>query len=282
MCSECHRGITKVPHEKDVKIDCTAACHVLEPTTGRPFSHKITDDIIKESIHGSENKHVREKVVEDFPECTSCHANEKQELVLTSRIGMEKLVMAEGKARCEDCHLNRYDYVDRKMIHVLRRTENPKSQQEIVDMCSECHNDPELNKRHGLVNAIWSYRENYHGKTMVLGLPEAPSCIDCHVVEGQSPHKILSVADNASATNKENRGVMCARADCHPTASLGMGNSYIHWEIDKSRYPVQYWLLFAFTILTVASFLGLMVIMVMEMFRMIFPKFTIIKQRRDK
>lgn len=279
MCSECHKGITKIPHEKNVKIDCTAACHITEPTTGRPFSHKITDDVIRSSIHGADNTHVRKKVVEDFPECTSCHANEKQVLRLESRRGMEELVMAEGKARCEECHLNRYDYVDRKMIHVLRRTEKPKTQQEIVNMCSGCHNDKEFNARHDLVNGVYSYRENYHGKTMVLGLPEAPSCIDCHIMEGDSPHNILSVSDNKSATNPENRGMMCKRADCHPTAAVGMGKSYIHWEIDSSKYPVQYWLMFGFTILTIASFLGLMVIMIMEMFRMMFPKFSFFKRR---
>lgn len=284
MCSECHRGITKIPHEKNTVIDCTVACHILEPTTGRPFTHKTTDDILKTTIHNVENSHVRQKVAADFPQCVDCHKNEKMSVNIDSRKGMDALLMAQGKARCEECHQNRYDYVDRKMIHVLRRTEKPKSQQEIVDMCSKCHNDSELNKRHGLVNAVYSYRENYHGKTMVLGLEEAPSCIDCHVLEGQSPHNMLSVSDNKSATHPENRGTMCQRADCHPTASKGMGRSYIHWEIDKSRYPGQYWVLFGFTILTVASFLGLMLIMIMEMFRMIFPKVTIftIFKRRSK
>jgi hypothetical protein len=272
LCTDCHREVTKIPHNtKDKRVDCTAACHnIIEPATGRPFSHQSSADALAKSIHSVDNAHVRNRVAADFPTCTSCHRNDPNSVSVVPRTwpGMSDVVLNLGRARCEECHQNRYDFVDRTLVHAIRRTERPRTPQQIVDMCSPCHNNAELNARHGLVNAIWSYRENYHGKTMILGLEAAPSCMDCHLLEGNSSHGILSVKDPNSATHPNNRGTMCSRADCHPGTNM---RSYIHWEIDFKRYPVQYVLLVAFTILTVASFLGLMVIMVMEMFRMIFP-----------
>jgi len=279
-CSECHRGITKIPHEKNTVVDCSAECHVIEPTTGRPFTHKGTADILNSSIHGVNNTFVRNAVKDDFPECVSCHVNEKLSLQLESRKGLEMLVVQQGRARCQECHLNRYDYIDKGIIHVLRRTETIKKQLEVKMMCSKCHNDSQLNERHKMINAIYSYRENYHGKTMLLGLDSAPSCLDCHIKVGDSPHKILSVNDSSSSTFSDFRGKMCSRADCHPTASLGMGRTSIHYVLDMYKFPVQFWLMAFFTFLTVLSFVPLMVILVMELLRMIFPKFVLFKRRQ--
>ncbi len=279
-CSECHRGITKIPHEKNTVIDCSAECHILEPTTGRPFTHKGTADVLRASIHGVDNSFVRKAVKEDFPECVSCHVNEKLSLRLESRKGLEALVMRQGQGRCQECHLNRYDYIDKGIVHVLRRTEDIKNQREVESMCFKCHNDPQINKRHEMINAVYSYRENYHGKTMLLGLESAPSCLDCHIKEGDSPHRMLSVKDPGSSTFPDYRGKMCSRADCHPTASLGMGRADIHYVLDMHKFRVQFWLMAFFTLLTIGSFVSLMIILIMELFRMIFPRFILFKRRQ--
>ena len=279
-CSECHRGITKIPHEKNTVIDCSAECHIIEPTTGRPFTHKGTEDVLNSSIHNLNNEFVRNVIKEDFPECVSCHVNEKLSLRLESKKGMEALVMQQAKGRCQECHLNRYDYIDKGVVHILRRTEAVKSQSELEGMCSKCHNDAQLNERHKMINAVYSYRENYHGKTMLLGLETAPSCLSCHIKQGDSPHKILSVKDSGSSTFPDFRGKMCSRTDCHPTASLGMGRSSIHYVLDMHKFPVQFWLMAFFTFLTVLSFVPLMVILIMELLRIIFPKFVLFKRRQ--
>jgi hypothetical protein len=278
-CSECHKGITKLPHEKGTVVDCTVACHLIEPTSGRQFTHMGAENVIQASIHGGGNSFVRDPDKEahkdDFPACLSCHMNEKFSFQLEFGEGFEDFIIAQSKGRCEECHLDRYNYINKNIVHVLRRSDKSRNQQKIEDMCIKCHNDAELNERHSLINAIFSYRQNYHGKTMILGLKTAPACIDCHVNAGDSPHRILSKRDPGSATHPDNRGKMCARIDCHPGASLGMGRSDIHWVLDMSKFPVHFWLMVFFTILTVGSFVSLMVILCMEMFRMIFPKFVI-------
>ena len=278
-CSECHRGITKIPHEKGTVVDCASECHVLEPTTGRPFSHKGAQDAVNASMHGVSNKYIRSVVKEDAPECASCHIYEETSIRFTANAAIDPLVVEQGKGRCQECHLDRYGKIDKDIMHILRRTEKVNKGPGIVSMCTQCHNDEEFNKRHNVINAIYSYRENYHGKTMLLGLKTAPTCLDCHIKQGESPHKILSVKDPDSSTFPDFRGKMCSRSDCHPTASLGMGKASIHYIIDMHKFPVQFWLLFFFTLLTIGSFVSLMAIMIMELFRMIFPNFTIFKRR---
>ncbi len=284
QCSECHTGISKVPHERNLEVNCTNQCHMDEPAVGRKYSHKNIEETIKDSAHSPLYKYVRAKGdASDFPTCVSCHKNEENKVVITSRRNLEHVVMEEARGKCFDCHTDLNSFVSKNLVHVLRMTEGTYSQKEIMDMCVSCHNDKALNERHKMVNAIYSYLENYHGKTMVLGLPDAPSCIDCHVKLGESAHSIKSSADPDSATNAANRGLTCVRADCHPNASTGLGKSYIHVvPTDRERFPIQFFLLAFFTVLTVVSFVSLMLVLILELIRMIFPNFTIFRKPEEK
>lgn len=281
-CSECHKGITKIPHEKNLTISCTNECHITEPSLGRKYSHNLIAEELKGSIHNIDNRYVKDKSnPKDFPECVSCHKNTENKLVIASRRNAEYVVIQEAEGKCFDCHTTLNDFAKKNLVHVLRRSEGSYTQQDILAMCVSCHNDKALNERHKMVNAVYSYLENYHGKTMELGLENAPSCIDCHIKLGESPHAIKSSSDPDSSTYLSNRGKTCVRADCHPNASLGMGKSDIHIvATDMSKFPIQFWLLAFFTFLTVGSFVPLMLILILELVRMIFPKFTIMKNKR--
>ncbi len=45
-CLDCHIDISKIPHEPAKKVDCTTECHLNEPSSKKPFSHKPVGAIV--------------------------------------------------------------------------------------------------------------------------------------------------------------------------------------------------------------------------------------------
>ncbi|MCB4204427.1 cytochrome C [Deferribacterales bacterium Es71-Z0220] len=280
-CKECHSQITKIPHEENTKVNCLNECHIVEPTSEKRFSHKSVAEVIKSSIHSPENKYANFSKADDFPECIDCHNNP-----LFKPIQLFKNITEEGQspkalARCNLCHKEE-KFIKYFYNHVSHRLHTSKDSSEIVRMCERCHSKPEMVKRHKLKNAVSTYKDTFHGKAITFGLEGAPDCVDCHVRENESAHAIKSYEDPESSINKDNRKKVCSRKTCHPNAADGIEDIRMHVVIDKNLYKPEYYTALGFTGLTLGAFFPLIVVLILELIREIFPNFSLRKFKRRK
>ncbi|AEI15639.1 multiheme C-type cytochrome [Flexistipes sinusarabici DSM 4947] len=280
-CTECHSEIEKIPHKTGTKVDCMNECHLTEPTSEKRFSHKGVEKALKNSIHNPDNKYVNNNDdPEDFPKCIDCHTNP-----LFKPLNIYKNVTSEGLnpkalARCALCHEDE-NFVKYFYNHVSHRLHRSRNSQEILNMCQNCHKKEELAEKHELKNAVETYLDTFHGKAVKFDYHGAPDCIDCHVKMNKSAHSIKSYENPESAVHESNRWKTCARPSCHPDAGPGMGEVRMHVVIDKKLYPYEYYTALGFTILTLGAFIPLIIVLVLELIRDLFPNLSLKKRRRN-
>jgi len=279
-CTGCHTDIKKIPHEDAKRVDCSVECHIEKPETGEKFSHKNILDTLMKSIHNPKNQDVNKPIEEDFPTCTDCHNNP-----LYISISAEDLQKLHGSRdvdetlkKCDVCHEKRsfYGYF---FNHVVYRMRHLFPSEKIVKTCINCHGKQEMVKKHGLKNAASTYLDTFHGKSVKFNLNNAPTCVDCHVKDNASAHLILSHKNPESAVYEKNRYKTCKNGRCHPSATENMGDIRMHVVIDKKMYPAEYYTALGFTALTLGAFVPLMLFLILELIREMFPNFKI---RKDK
>ena len=193
QCTGCHAGLDRIPHLEEMKVDCSANCHIIDPSTNKQFSHV---DMVRKydiSIHGLKREGIIQKFPDDLPSCKDCHDNH----IYTS---------------------------DSKVRH--RRT-----QAEIVELCTRCHKEREKMARHGL-DPIDSFRDSFHWELAKYGVKDAPDCLNCHVPGGYSSHEIRPGSDPLSPINPVNRLQTCSNKGgvqtCHPDATVEFASGRVH------------------------------------------------------
>ncbi len=283
-CSGCHTDIKEIPHKEAKRVDCTIECHIKESGSEKPFSHgRILEDL-EASIHNPDNEYVRAKIKEDFPTCTSCHNNPEFRF---AAVDTERIKGARHQEKvfqkCGVCHSDATDYrtTDYKYFfnHVTHRIKGLKPSEEVVRTCSKCHTRDDMAGTHKLKNATSTYLDSFHGKAVEFGFENAPSCIDCHVKKGDSSHKILSYRNPESATFEDTRYLTCKDADCHADPGKEFGMIKMHTVIDRNVHPMEFYVALGFTLLTIGVFYSLLGLMVLELFRQIFPKVSFRRNR---
>lgn len=278
-CTECHSGITKIPHEENTKVNCLNECHINEPTEEKRFSHKNVADVILNSVHSKTYNYLNNKESDFFPSCTDCHNNP-----LFKPIQIFKQVTDEGQspkalARCNLCHKSA-QFIKYFYNHVSHRLHSSKDSKDIIRMCERCHQKVDLLEKHKLKNAIATYKDTFHGKAIEFGFNGVPDCIDCHVKENESAHSIKSHRDPMSAVSQVNRAKTCAQKVCHPDASKSIGEVRMHVVLNKDLYPHEYYTALGFTALTLGAYFPLVIMLILELIREIFPNLSI--RRRKK
>lgn len=163
----------------------------------------------------------------DYARCAECHPNEYA--------AYERGVHADARARseagafpaptCGHCH-------DAHYASLGTRTQ---VMQFVSQTCGECH--PE---------ALETYRDDYHGKAVILGRENAATCADCH-----GAHNVLALA------TPEEEVQACRR--CHPGATLGLTGYYVHAretlqaapdDPRRQDFALLFWVQLFFVILT--------------------------------
>jgi len=278
-CSECHSGITKIPHEENTKVNCLNECHINEPTQDKKFSHKSVAEVIMNSVHSKTYKYLNNPNSDYFPSCTDCHNNP-----LFKPIQIFKHITDEGQspkalARCSLCHKNT-NFIKYFYNHVTHRLKQSKDSPEIIRMCENCHSRKDMYIKHKLKNAISTYKDTFHGKAIEFNYNGTPDCIDCHVKENESAHAIKSHKDKDSSVNPNNRWKTCARKSCHPKAEPGIANVRMHVVIDKDKYPYEYYTALGFTALTLGAYTPLAILLILELIRDIFPNLSLRRRKR--
>ena len=279
-CIDCHSDIDEIPHKPAEKVDCTKECHLEEPSSSEKFSHKPVSEILARSVHSKydENGNLKEmagKYPEDYPHCKDCHDNPLYR-PLSFFKGEAAGISRRGLSRCKTCH-TKGEFAETFYAHVTSRLQKMRSPKEIVGICAKCHGDPAFQERHDLDAVVTSYQETFHGKAVHFGSEEAPDCIDCHVVSGESVHFIEGRESPTSAIAEGNVATTCRTAECHADAGENIAGFQVHVTYDKEKYPLQHYMLKFFTALMAGVLYFFVVIIFLELLRRLFPNFSFVK-----
>jgi len=281
-CSGCHTDIKEIPHKEAKPVDCATECHIKESGSEKPFSHKKILKDLQTSIHNPENEFVRAKIVEDFPTCTDCHSNPTYRFLEDD---VDELEGARHKEKvyekCSVCHSDsaKFKYF---FDHVTHRIKDLAPHEDVVATCSKCHSKQEMVEKHKLKNAAATYLDTFHGKAVEFGFDNAPTCIDCHVKDGQSSHKIMSYKNPESATFEDTRYLTCKDSTCHVDPGKEFGMIRMHTVIDKDIYPIEFYVALGFTILTIGAFYPLLGLMILELIRELFPRLRFGRRKKER
>ncbi len=237
-CTECHDKIEAYPHDsKNVQANCANKCHVVDPSTGKPFSHKGIVDTWRDSVHGKNY----DKAPDIYPSCSYCHTN----ALLLDVSKFESL--EAGLGRCSVCHKDK-DWATDRLSHVSSRMDIPDRRNgfssgfiktrrdgwEVVELCAGCHENKEkmdkaieiegiknIYKKDKIIHAVESYKVTMHSKMLYLERSDtrAADCLDCHTNKGGNFHDIFREDDSRSSINVNNIERTCGRSsECHPLA----------------------------------------------------------------
>jgi len=265
QCTDCHKNITKVPHEKvGIQVGCVE-CHqtMLDDAkdagkTSSPEFAKLQTvmDQIHEYLHSIHaqpsnadqsrtnatcyNCHDAHYIYPpgsanfnwwrlNLPyTCGKCHAYELGEYKKSVH-GVEVLQQGNpGAPVCSDCHTGMN----------IQNPFLPATQLTITRNCGRCHKEEYA-----------SYLDTYHGQVNRLGFTFTAQCFNCH-----GTHDIKRVSDPASPVFPTNRLKTCQQ--CHAKATTGFITFEPHAnDHNFARYP-RVWLASKFMLLLLAGVFG--------------------------
>jgi len=228
-CKSCHAGLDQIPHTNVKKVDCSSSCHIKEPSTGKEFSHSNMVDKFQASVHGAGTGGNTKHHPEDLPNCKYCHDNPMYRAP-DGVWGQSNALINETLARCMGCHTTSH-WAERFYSHFTHRMRKRRSQEEIIALCTSCHEDQEKMARHGL-ESIGTYKDTFHWIQVQYGVKDAPDCISCHIPVGYSAHDIRPRTDRISPINMDNRVKTCSNQggvqSCHPGATTQFATGRVH------------------------------------------------------
>jgi cytochrome b subunit of formate dehydrogenase len=204
-CVGCHEDIEEVPHDENLKhVEC-GNCH---------------DDVAEEyneSLHGVELRNGDP----DVALCDDCHGKHN---ILPASAPLSMVNPANLPATCGKCH-NDPALVKKHMISVrspsdsyLKSTHSRSIRGgKNVDAatCNDCHGTHNLlpsQDNDSMVNRLnlpetcgkchpeksAEFKNSIHGKALAAGIPDAPTCTDCH-----GEHDIEGASEDSSGVNRQ-------------------------------------------------------------------------------
>jgi hypothetical protein len=228
-CKDCHVGLDKIPHTDVAKVDCATKCHIKEPSTNQEFSHANMIDKYNTSVHGRGTADDPKRFPEDLPTCKYCH-NNRMYNPLDRLWGNSQALEHEILTRCRGCH-TQPEWAHNFYSHFTHRMLRRRTQEEVVKLCTSCHEDQTKMARHGL-ESIETYKDTFHWIEVKYGVENAPDCLSCHVPLGYSTHDIRPRTDPVSPINPANRLRTCSNQGglqvCHPRATSRFSGGRVH------------------------------------------------------
>ncbi|MDP2360799.1 MAG: cytochrome b/b6 domain-containing protein [bacterium] len=216
-CRQCHVDIDQVPHRTPVqKVNCAVACHVIDPYTGRDFSHLQMAQDLANSVHGKSGKGALDH---RKPVCKDCHVNSIYWQKLPSNL-------ERARNKCLACHEN-YNELEGDFKHLalhISESEYWRTQKNF-EACIRCHTDNELvsdSLATLLIDGtmVSSFLKSFHGRGFSFGDRRSPVCADCH-----GYHKVLSHTDERSMIHSSNLRQTCSATGCHDGATVAFATA---------------------------------------------------------
>lgn len=231
-CQDCHTYITKIPHDKVTQeVNCSSRCHIQPPFSQETFSHKKIVGIYMGSAHGIRPGD-SQKVKDAKPYCKYCHQNPLYQFP-EAHIPSEKALR-----RCQNCHpQNGVAQAFKHIAHRLRK-KTSRSSQDIVKLCSNCHQDvaamKPLNVSSRALEAVATYNQSIHGKLVRLGSQKAANCVSCHA--SSSLHDIYKKDDTNATISKANIEKTCRQ--CHAKTNSWFIEIAVHPSPEHKDSPI--------------------------------------------
>lgn len=258
-CRDCHTYITKLPHDPVTEeVNCANQCHVKPPFAEENFSHKKIIDTYNRSVHGIKPDDSPE-LKQAKPYCKFCHLNPLYERVDEKRIAFEETLL-----RCQNCHQK--SGVTQAYIHMTHRLRHKtsRSPQQIVELCSKCHEDVELMKKLNVskisLTSVETYNRSIHGKSVMLGSQQAADCISCHATNAL--HDIYK-KDNKQATIYENNLETTCK-QCHLKSNKKFVQIAVHPLVTRQETPALHLVSIALELALYGTVFGLIGLMLLE------------------
>jgi cytochrome b subunit of formate dehydrogenase len=229
-CTDCHAGISELPHGENLaRVNC-ADCHSDEQTqyagsihgqaaaTGNPDAPSCADCHGRHDILPAADAASKVSKINLVGTCARCHADPAVARRLP--VGDQGPVAAylksvHGKALLEKGNTNAPTCGTCHPAHNVLPPTDPNSsvnKKNLPATCAHCHND-----------MYRIYAESVHGVAVAAGNPDSPSCVDCH-----GEHQIESPENPTSSVFPANIAkTTCIR--CHSSLVLarryGFGDS---------------------------------------------------------
>ncbi len=261
LCVECHKDITKIPHQKNgrIKVSCVQ-CHqdlwetAQKENKTREFARlgvvvKQIDRYMK-SVHARPNREDQSRTNASCYNCHDAHYVYPKDSPVRAewRLGIPNV--------CGKCHSEqRVEYLDSVHGRQVMGNANPAA-----PICSDCHTTHDVDKptldsikliitqNCGNCHSenLKSYANTYHGQVTTLGYAYTATCFDCH-----GSHGIQRVSHPRSAVHPNNRLQTCQK--CHKDATAGFITFQPHANThDYDRYPYM-WIASKFMIALIAG-----------------------------
>lgn len=157
--------------------------------------------------------------------CVICHSDKRRSF----SVG----VHSERGIKCHDCHGGDPTAYEIAPAHRGRFVGTP-TKLETVELCSECHADPNQMRQFGLAaDQLAEFRTSRHGQLLLESRDmNAPTCTDCH-----DAHTTLPPNDARSNVYPTNIVRTCAR--CHVDESLmgayGISTEQVHLYMESAH-----------------------------------------------
>ncbi|HEB98490.1 MAG TPA: 4Fe-4S binding protein [Thiotrichales bacterium] len=259
-CTDCHRKIRDYPHDpKNGEVDCSASCHVEEPSEGQPYTHEAVAKEFAGSVHGDGRSkgftganRLAESEQDQAPSCRLCHSNTPY--IDEARLPAFKEAFAHTETECGTCHQGDV-WLNQFGGHILRRFIGGRWDKRGMNaVCERCHADRERmaevrrkDRETGketlpgarFILASASYAMTLHGKLLARGSEKGAACLDCHASKTAS-HAILPADDPDSTLHERHLAETCGQPACHGFSEHPLNATFLSTDMhDLDLLPVD-------------------------------------------
>jgi hypothetical protein len=260
-CRECHTSIKKIPHDPVTEeVNCANVCHLKPPHAKEKFSHTKIIDIYNQSAHAVRPED-SPALKDAKPNCKFCHLNP-----LYTRVEEELIDYEKTLQRCLNCHEQKGVTVAYMHVTHRLRKKTSRSPQEIVELCSKCHDDKEMMKKLDVSKdallAVDTYEQTIHGKSIALGSDMTADCISCHA--SNALHDIYKKDNEKATIHKENLMATCRQ--CHEQTNSWFIEIAVHPRVERDENPIVYFASIFFRMALYGSLFSMVGLMAVETF----------------
>ena len=274
-CTDCHSGITAIPHKGEIKRVGCVRCHFK----GNPVGAPQTDIYVEyaKSVHGVAAASGNTKA----PVCQDCHGHHN---IRSPKDAASQMNKAHIPETCGRCHLAVFsDYresahwkafasgkkdsavcTDCHGEHTIRPHDSPDSStylSRVPKTCSRCHASVAVVGKYGIkTDQVATYGQSYHGIAIKYGGKTVANCASCHGI-----HDIRPSDDPKSAVYVDNIPRTCGK--CHTGANVNYAKGKIHVDPTKRDAGAIYLVSLFFKWLTISVMVGLIGHIGLDLFR---------------
>jgi formate dehydrogenase gamma subunit len=205
QCVDCHAGAAKPGHTAKTAAASCAACHSDVPNVLKTSAHAMLGDPNDPqtciSCHGAHDVVKPAKLGVQL--CATCHSTEVSQY-RKSIHGRSHAKMNGDAPTCQSCHGAAHQ------VLVASDGNSPVNKLNLPKTCGHCHSNPALAAKYffAVAHPVEAYEQSVHGRAILQGNTNAPSCNNCHGV-----HDILAADNPQSKIWKQNVAATCGA--CH-------------------------------------------------------------------